>query len=97
MRCFACNADTTSAPGERVGFRDVCPRCGVDAHVCRNCTHHDRSAHNQCREAQAEWVSDRERANRCDWFAPGGAGGGALAREREQARGSLENLFKKKG
>jgi len=96
VRCFACNAEVSLAPGERVGFRDVCARCGADSHVCRNCAHHDRSAQNECREPQAEWVSDRERANRCDWFSPGGAGGGGLVREREKARGALEDLFKKK-
>lgn len=96
MRCFACNAETAVAAGERVGFRDVCARCGADAHVCRNCAQHDPSAQNECREPQAEWVSDRERANRCEWFVAGGAGGGVVARERENAKGAIEDLFKKK-
>ena len=94
MRCFACNAPQDLVPGGRVGFRDTCSACGADLHTCRNCAHHDASAHNQCREPQAEWVSDRERANRCDWFAPGDAQGGALAAAQHKARSALDGLFK---
>ncbi len=94
MRCFACDAPVELAAGERVGFRDDCPRCGADLHVCRNCAHHDPGAHNQCREPAAEWVADRERANRCDWFAPG-EGGGDGSREHERARSALDDLFRK--
>jgi hypothetical protein len=100
MRCFACNATPDLGPGGRVGFRDTCGTCGADLHTCRNCAHHDPSAHNQCREPQAEWVADRERANRCDWFAPGDAqAGGALAAAQNKARSALDALFKapKKG
>ncbi len=96
MRCFACNAEIPLAAGERVGFRASCPGCGADLHVCRNCAHHDPSAYNECREPNAERVGERERANRCDYFAPGAGGGGALARGQAKARGELENLFRKR-
>jgi len=95
VRCFACDAEIPLAAGERVGFRDTCPRCGADAHVCLNCAHHDPGAQNQCREPQAEPVRDRDRANRCDWFRPGGAGGGHVEDERQRARRDLDSLFKK--
>jgi hypothetical protein len=78
--------------GERVGFRDACAGCGRDLHVCRNCAHHDPAAYNECRESSAERVGDRERANRCDYFAPGGGPRPAAAQER--ARSSLDALFK---
>ena len=95
MRCFACNAEIPLAAGERVGFRDTCPGCGVDAHVCRNCAHHDPSAYNECREPSAERVGERERANRCDYFAPGGDGGGPRPGDAPaRARSSLDALFK---
>ncbi len=95
MRCFACNAEIPLATGERVGFRDECPGCGADVHVCRNCGFHDPSAYNECREPSAERVDDRERANRCDYFRPGGGGGGARAAAQQKARHDLERLFKK--
>jgi hypothetical protein len=96
MRCFACNEEIAVRAPERVGFRDTCPRCGADLHVCRNCAHHDPAAHNQCREPNAEWVADRERANRCEWFAPGERAGGAAARPAGSARAALDALFKKR-
>ncbi len=96
MRCFACDAAHELASGERVGFRDACSACGADLHVCRNCAHHDPSAYNECRESGAERVADRERANRCEWFAPGSGGGGDAAAARESASRSLDALFKKR-
>jgi len=33
-----------------------------------NCSFHDEGHHNQCRESQSEYISDREGANFCDWF-----------------------------
>jgi hypothetical protein len=95
VRCFACDAPVELAPGERVGYRDECARCGNDLHACRNCAHHDPSAYNECREPNAEWVSDRERANRCDYFAPGERTGGSADDQQGKTRSDLEKLFKK--
>ena len=64
----------TLAPGQRIG-------CGADLHVCVQCRHHDPGAYNECRETNAEPVRDRDRANRCDWFAPGAAPGEGAADE----------------
>ncbi len=82
-----------------MAFRDECPRCGADLHVCRNCRHHDEHAQNQCREPHAEPVRDRERANRCDWFGAAEAsasGATSRAAEREASRAALDALFKKR-
>jgi hypothetical protein len=95
MACFSCNASIELAAGERVGFRDACEACNVDLHVCLNCAHHDPGAHNQCRESNAEWVSDRERANRCDYFTLGNRAGGAAEAEKGHALAALDGLFKK--
>jgi hypothetical protein len=94
MRCAACNRTIEMAPGERIGFREACEGCGADLHSCVQCAHYDPGAYNDCREPSAEYVSDRERANRCEWFQPGeraGAGGG----ERSRALADLDALFKK--
>lgn len=97
MGCFACGATIELASGERVGFRDACARCGADLHACRNCAHYDAGAYNECREPQAERVADRERANRCDWFAPAaGPSDGRAADPRTGARAALDALFRKR-
>lgn len=84
-------------PGGGVGARDDCAGCGADLHVCRNCAHHDAGAYNACREPGAERVLDKERANRCDHFAPAAD---ARADEtgdaaRERARAELGRLFRR--
>jgi hypothetical protein len=95
MRCRACNSGVTIAAGDRVGFRDTCDRCDADLHVCLNCSHHDPSAYNECREGSAERVGDRERANRCDWFSPSDASGGEVDLASARQRSALDELFKK--
>lgn len=92
MRCFSCGAGIET--GRRVEFRAECPSCGRDAHVCLNCGHYDPGARNMCREPQAEWVTDREVANRCEYFRPSGAPGGS-SRRASDARAKLDSLFKK--
>jgi hypothetical protein len=94
MECFACGAAVDLASGERIGFRDECPRCRADLHACRNCAHHDPAAYNECREPNAERVADRERANRCDWFAPRAGPAPGVARA-PASRAQLDSLFKK--
>ena len=65
--------------------------CGRDAHVCRNCRHHDPGAHHECREVQAEWVKYKDQANFCSEFAPSQ---GLVAAERAvAARSQLDQLF----
>lgn len=62
--------------------------------MCLNCAHYDASAYNHCREPGAERVLDAARANRCDWFRPGGAGAdGAGGSDRDAALAELERLF----
>lgn len=74
---------------------DDCPHCGSDVHCCLNCELYDTSAHNRCREPQAEWVSDREKANFCDYFTANkkNAIGGKTA--TVDPRNVFDNLFKK--
>ena len=95
MNCWRCGAAIEA--GERVGFRDCCPKCDRPLHVCRNCGFHDAGYHNQCRETMAELVADKERGNFCEYFKP------AAARARransppaagDSVREKLEDLFK---
>ena len=80
---------------ERVGFRDDCPRCGWPVHVCHNCEFYDPGFHNQCREPMAEAVTDRERANFCEYFTPVVKSAKRVA-GAEAARDRLATLFRKR-
>ncbi|NNL67110.1 MAG: hypothetical protein HKP30_12765, partial [Myxococcales bacterium] len=94
VRCHACGEERTLAASERIGFRETCERCDADLHVCLNCRFHDPSAYNECREPNAERVADRDRANRCDYFAAGSGEGGSAA-AGEASGNPLDALFKK--
>jgi len=95
--CYFCG--TSLDPKMRIVKDTECPSCGRDLHACVQCRHFDRSAHNMCREPQAEWVTDRERRNFCDYFSlnPAGGKGAAGTKDRaSSARSKLDQLFKAK-
>ena len=93
LNCWKCGhaLDDMPMPLRR---RDECPACSVDLHVCRMCEFYATSVAKSCREPVAEEVTDKERANFCDYFrglpnvhAAGGVG------EAEAARAQLEAMF----
>jgi len=93
LNCWKCGHALDDMP-RRLRRRDECPACGSDLHVCRMCEFYDTSVAKDCREPVAEDVTDKERANFCDYFrvlsgvnAAGGVG------EAEVARTKLEAMF----
>ena len=97
LNCWKCGhaLDDMPMPLRR---RDECPACGTDLHVCRMCEFYDTSVAKSCREPVAEEVSDKERANFCDYFrgrSLAHAAGGVV--EAEAARSQLESLFNVEG
>ena len=81
------------AAGGSIGFRDECDGCRTDLHTCLNCAHHDVTAYNECRESNAERILDQDRANRCEYFRPGGRPP-AKSDEGQAPISDLEKLFK---
>lgn len=93
LQCYRCGADL-SALSLPLSRADLCPDCGTFVHCCRLCVNFDRSVPRQCREDDAEEVTNKETANFCDWFEPASgryAGDGADARAK--ARQQLDRLF----
>lgn len=77
--------------------KEVCPHCSSDVHCCLNCTFYDKTAHNQCREPQAEWVPNKDKANFCDFFTLRQTQDQAdPVREAAEARQQMDKLFKKR-
>ena len=64
--CWSCGKEY-EAP-DLITRESECPHCAAFLRCCRNCEFYDPSAHNQCREPQAELQSDKEVANACDYF-----------------------------
>ena len=82
-------------PKMRIVRDTACPSCGRDLHACVQCRFYDRHAHNQCREPNAEWVTDRERRNFCDYFSlnPAATAGAKAVDRAKAARSKLDQLF----
>ena len=94
MICHACKNEIKIEG--HISRTDECANCGADIHACLNCENYDPSAHNRCREPQAEWVSDREKANFCDLFIPNKrAASGHNAPSADNVRSAFDNLFRK--
>lgn len=93
MICFSCGSDLTIKG--KIYRTTVCPQCDADVHCCLNCDNYDTAAHNKCREPLAEWVSDREKANFCDFFIGNDKKETPFVKQRDSARLDFDNLFKK--
>lgn len=93
LRCFRCGA-SLAALSLPLSRRDACPSCSVHLHVCRMCRFFDPNVPKQCREDDAEEVTDKERVNFCEWFVPDPtAFDPARARRSAAAEAKLAALF----
>jgi hypothetical protein len=91
--CWNCGAPLTVLD---YGRADTCRKCGRDTKVCKGCQHYDPSAHNECRENQADRVVEKERSNFCDYFRPGSGKGANASESRDAMKSAADALFKKK-
>ncbi|MFT7260284.1 MAG: hypothetical protein ACI9MS_002149 [Glaciecola sp.] len=91
LTCWQCGN-----PLENVIFpmsrREICAVCDADQHVCKMCKEFD--GRNSCNEPIAEDVTDREKANFCDYFSPSGEVFLKTTKEKQQnAKAQLAALF----
>lgn len=93
LHCFRCGA-ALAALTLPLSRRDACPSCSAHLHVCRMCRLFDATVPKQCREDDAEEVTDKEKMNFCEWFEPDpGAFDPARARQAAAAESQLAALF----
>ena len=92
--CWHCGGALSSLD---YGRGDSCRKCGRDTRVCKGCFFYERSAHNECKEPQADRVVEKERSNFCDYFRPvSKTQGQPGVSSKDSARAAAEALFKKK-
>jgi hypothetical protein len=65
--CWHCGHALADVDYTREG---ECPGCRRQTHVCRNCRFYAPGRANDCLEPVAEPVTDKQRANFCDYFEP---------------------------
>lgn len=91
--CFKCHKEIEL---ERISFRDECPFCGADLHVCLNCVFYDNSKYNACKEPQTDFVREKDKANYCEYFKFISSGEDKEKRKgREEAERLWKTIFKK--
>lgn len=93
IHCFSCQKELTFSDA-RIGFREECPHCRSDVHVCKNCHFYDVKAYNECREPQADVVREKDRANYCEYFSPR-QGASGVQDQAAKLKAAAEALFKK--
>lgn len=66
--CHSCGKNLGLDRGAKIGRGECCEHCGADVRVCKNCTHYNPKAYNECKETQAERVLEKAKSNFCDYF-----------------------------
>ncbi len=93
MICWKCHKETNI---EKPVRGDECPACHADLHTCKACELYESGAHNDCRETSADFVSDKERSNFCDYFrasTKGGSGSPGGVDKATAAKNAFNALF----
>jgi hypothetical protein len=96
--CHRCGREVTLL--SELQRTDACPNCFSDLKCCYHCRFFDPAFNNQCREPQAEWCPDKEKANFCEFFeyretAPLTGPAGRATSSGDRARAAFDSLFKK--
>ena len=65
-RCYSCS--TTLPPG--TAFDGPCPKCGVQLHCCKQCSHFEPSTRFQCLKPIPVRIPLKDQANDCALFSP---------------------------
>lgn len=90
--CWKCGTEIHDVPLP-VGRGEECPNCVSSLRACRMCRFYDPNVSNDCREPMADAVSDKEAANTCDYFSPGGGEEAEDAAAAMDARSRLGAVF----
>lgn len=68
MICYKCKKELKDISIYRT---TECPSCGADLHVCKACKFYSPGSHYDCKETVEDIVTDKEKANFCDFFKAG--------------------------
>jgi hypothetical protein len=74
ITCYKCNSVLNIASTEHIGRNDQCYQCYSSLRCCRMCRHFDKNSYNECRETMADRITEKEKANFCDYFLIGNSG-----------------------
>jgi len=93
MNCWKCGTAFESLEFNKIYRSDSCSDCNSDLHVCKNCQFYAPGHHNECQETQAEWVSEKERSNFCDYFQVSEKDHKGLQKKSSVSKGKIKATF----
>ena len=65
-RCYKCQSPYLDPSGPE--FHAVCDGCGSYLHCCQNCNYFNDYSKSKCAQADAEYISDSNGMNKCEFF-----------------------------
>ncbi len=95
--CFACGSELEYDRLRGIQRSACCPKCDEDIRCCKNCTFYDPGTYNECRESQADRITEKEKANFCDFFELADRpkpNASPDSSEKDKALRKLDDLFK---
>ena len=93
LTCWSCGELATEHPLPLSTYAE-CRFCRAQLHTCRLCQNWNPTLRTSCNEIRAEDVTDREKANFCNWFDPRpDAYQVQNEQELQSARTQLNSLF----
>ena len=66
--CFNCKKKLDLIGGQKISRKEECPYCYADIHSCKMCRFYDKTVYNECVETQAPRITEKDKANFCDYF-----------------------------
>jgi len=92
IKCYHCHAQLELSKGP-VARQEDCSTCHAQLRCCKMCHFYDPSHYNQCRESSAERITEKEKANFCDYFTLT-SGNKNCEQEQLDAKAKANALFK---
>jgi len=92
-KCYKCGTDIHIEHAERIPRSEECPKCFIAVRSCMMCHFHDSKAYNECREPMADRITEKEKANFCDFYKFGPQANPEAV--KKDALDALNALFKK--
>jgi hypothetical protein len=93
LTCYHCQKQIPMLGSFKITRTEDCPYCSTSLHCCRMCKFYDPTVYNECREDNAERLTDKEKANFCDYFNLSDGKNGLPSKDKLQSAADL--LFKK--
>ena len=93
-QCYKCNEPLLLEAGKDINRFENCTKCNASIRCCSMCDFYNKSSYNECREPTSDRITDKEKANFCDFFKLS-LGGNLNDNKKELALNAAEALFKK--